>query len=287
MSSSKVVSRPISEFAMFNRHKCFVTVCARKDIVKAMRLSSYANHVIINITDPHFENDVFIDDFGMVTPQVPADLTLRFDDIEEGEDVYYQGRKLKVMEDRQAAHVARMVRNIEFPIHLIVCCDGGISRSAGVMAGILQGTGNDDSWLYTFKCPNETCARLVRKHLEISERSSDEDMNESNYNFTAVKLPNRNWCVISEYTGVVAVFADKQDAMDVCEEQDRFIFNNYSWSSERMCWVSKSGNTELRMNDRNTRWTAVDVETGTSDESDFPTSAVSGLVTKIERADVR
>ena len=47
----------------------------------------------------------------------------------------------------------------------VVAGDGGVRRSAGVAAGVLAATGNDDSEIFRRKCPNSTCRRLVMEAM--------------------------------------------------------------------------------------------------------------------------
>ncbi len=98
-------------------------------------------------------------------------LELLFDDVEDGEDAWW-GRPLVPMDRAQAALVADFVASEDLAEALVVSCDGGISRSAGVAAGILAATANDDSELFRRKCPNSTCRRLVME--AVAERLEDD-----------------------------------------------------------------------------------------------------------------
>lgn len=91
-------------------------------------------------------------------PNIHRKLYLTFDDIEEGERVSYGGRALKAISPIQARTAAAFADVSE---ELVVTCAGGISRSAGIAAGILAATGGDDSIVFRMKCPNMTCYRKV------------------------------------------------------------------------------------------------------------------------------
>ena len=102
---------------------------------------------------------------GEEPPQIPVGATrclqLFFDDIEEGERAAWGGRRLVPMAKAQAKEVADFVCSEETAQTLVVACDGGVSRSAGIGAGILAAMRADDSAIFAQKCPNATCRRLV------------------------------------------------------------------------------------------------------------------------------
>lgn len=95
-------------------------------------------------------------------------LELLFDDVEDGERASW-GRPLEPMGKGQAKAVADFVWDgasaMDLAHLIVVACDGGVSRSAGVAAGILAATGNDDSEIFARKCPNATCRRLVMEAM--------------------------------------------------------------------------------------------------------------------------
>ncbi|TGY58777.1 hypothetical protein E5335_07760 [Coriobacteriaceae bacterium] len=111
--------------------------------------------------------------------EVPAGaarhLELLFDDVEDGEHASW-GRPLEPMGKDQAMAVADFVWDGALAMDLaglvVVACDGGVSRSAGVAAGVLAATGNDDSEIFRRKCPNSTCRRLVMEAM--AERLEDD-----------------------------------------------------------------------------------------------------------------
>lgn len=92
-------------------------------------------------------------------PSAHRVLRLVFDDEEEGTTHTYHGRTLRAM-SRLQAHAAALFADLtEGP--LLIHCEGGVSRSAGVAAGLLAATGGDDTRLFRERTPNATCRRLV------------------------------------------------------------------------------------------------------------------------------
>lgn len=108
---------------------------------------------VIAIQDPGSEESKL--------PNAHRVLRLSFDDIEEFErgTACYGGRYLEPISKMQAQAIAAFVDVTEGP--LLVHCDGGVSRSAGVAAAIIEATGGDASGVYREKTPNATCHRAV------------------------------------------------------------------------------------------------------------------------------
>ena len=94
-------------------------------------------------------------------PNAHRVLRLSFDDIEEFErgTAFYGGRYLEPISEIQAQAIAAFADVTEG--QLLVHCEGGVSRSAGVAAAIIVATGGDDSAIFKEKCPNMTCYRMV------------------------------------------------------------------------------------------------------------------------------
>ena len=96
-------------------------------------------------------------------------LYLFFDDVET--DVFGM-----VKEDAKHIHkfIDKWIDKVE---KIIVHCGAGVSRSAGVCAGILKGLYNDDTQIFDNPryCPNMHCYRLV-----VEEFLSEYDENEAN-----------------------------------------------------------------------------------------------------------
>lgn len=120
------------------------------DICRAARTSA------IVIVTPGEEDD------APTLPRIRRKLYLTFDDIEADEHVAYGGRTLEAISPLQARAAADFADTSE---ELVVTCAGGISRSAGIVAGILAATGGDDSIVFRTKCPNTTCRRLVMRAM--------------------------------------------------------------------------------------------------------------------------
>lgn len=91
-------------------------------------------------------------------PHIRRKLYLTFDDEEEGMTNSYGGRLLVPMDRMQALAAAAFA---DVSDELVVTCAGGISRSAGVVAGILAATDGDDFEVFKTKYPNATCRRYV------------------------------------------------------------------------------------------------------------------------------
>lgn len=104
------------------------------------------------------------DDDAPTLPNIHRKLYLTFDDIEADEHVSYGGRTLETISPLQARAAADFADTSE---ELVVTCAGGISRSAGIVAGILAATGGDDRELYRTKYPNATCRRLVMHAMGV------------------------------------------------------------------------------------------------------------------------
>ena len=87
-------------------------------------------------------------------------LNLSFDDVEDGDKSisWEDGQKIRNF-------VNKCIRsNIEL---LIVHCEGGVSRSAGVCAAIMKAVTGDDMDIFSDPhfCPNMTCYRTVLNAL--------------------------------------------------------------------------------------------------------------------------
>lgn len=132
--------------------------------------------ISINSTDEHLLfSELEIPDESVV-------LSLRFDDITEDTynemmeecPEYVSSHKLKLMNKIDARKIVDFVNAFWAKnVRLIVHCDAGVSRSAGVMAAILKYKTGDDSEVFNSKmyCPNMWCYRLVlnefyRRELE-------------------------------------------------------------------------------------------------------------------------
>ncbi len=117
--------------------------------------------VFISITDPRLgDNPIFRN------PHIKATLRLKFDDVDGNHD------KLLFdeipMSKTQAKEIADFVIEWKNKVELIVVhCEAGISRSAGVCAAIMKYITNDDMQIFgnCYYCPNMFCYRLVLNAL--------------------------------------------------------------------------------------------------------------------------
>ena len=88
-------------------------------------------------------------------------LWVKFEDTADPESDY-------AISTKNADNIAKFVKNLDEDIkHIIVHCEAGISRSAGVAAAILKHYTNDDSAIYDNPrfVPNNLCYRKVLEAL--------------------------------------------------------------------------------------------------------------------------
>ena len=90
-------------------------------------------------------------------PQVKSFITLAFDDVITYHENYYP------IDERQARKIAKFVMRYKNSVEqIVVHCDAGISRSAGVAGAIAKYLNNDDNKFFmTPYCPNMTCYTKV------------------------------------------------------------------------------------------------------------------------------
>ena len=93
-------------------------------------------------------------------------LRLQFHDVER-DDVAGMSHGLRPMTPQQAERVARFADAAKGP--LVVHCEAGASRSAGIAAGLLVlNPESDEAGLYRETCPNATCqVRVMRAALRL------------------------------------------------------------------------------------------------------------------------
>lgn len=88
-------------------------------------------------------------------------LSLQFDDIEPGD---YEEKYFVLMTKEDAKKIADFVNLLRHDVNtIIVHCDAGFSRSAGVCAAIMKAITGDDTKIFNNKKfgPNMYCYRLV------------------------------------------------------------------------------------------------------------------------------
>ena len=107
--------------------------------------------LIISITDVGSENAKFANN-----PNIISILRLKFDDVDYDEP--------NVMSRFQAAKVVEFVNNfIDCVEEIIVHCEAGVSRSAGVCAALMLIVNGDDTEIFSKArfYPNRVCYRYV------------------------------------------------------------------------------------------------------------------------------
>ena len=147
-----------------------VTVMSRFDAV----FYCYNPHpepvVMISVSDPHRQ---YADaPFCSEVNNVRRVLSLCFADANQpGPDIYgYDARVEDLMRDEDAAQVAELLRT--YPdTDVIVHCDAGISRSAGIAAAVLKHTTGDDSSIFEngLYDPNLWCYQKTLAALTAAE----------------------------------------------------------------------------------------------------------------------
>lgn len=143
-----------------------VTVMSRANAVRYCRQKNPEPTAIISISDPYmgYADEPFCSEEN----KIRGILNLRFADADgAGIDVY--GRNVEesdLMTDEDARKVARFV-NENRDIYILVHCDAGISRSAGVAAAILKHYTGDDTAIFKSGrfYPNMWCYRKTLNAL--------------------------------------------------------------------------------------------------------------------------
>lgn len=120
---------------------------------------SYGPHLepsaVISISTPY---EVYRDKiYPSIYNKIAAVLPLVFDDVDGGKDC---------MTEEDAQKIATFVKRHEDK-KIIVHCDAGVSRSAGIVAAIMKYYTGDDSRIFDSPryCPNMLCYRLTLNAL--------------------------------------------------------------------------------------------------------------------------
>lgn len=121
------------------------------------------NTAIISITD---KSTPFVHIDEVVRTTASSILFIRFNDNEEGEE--------GCITDLDAELIASFIKN-NTDKHLIISCDGGVSRSTAVGAAALKLMYDNDMeiWSNGMTCPNKTVYKKVMKALGIEIDAED------------------------------------------------------------------------------------------------------------------
>ncbi len=132
---------------------------ARKESFKRNRPDT----AIISITDHRLSFNTFAN-----ARWIKSVLKLKFDDVTE------DGAFGFCITDEDAAAIRTFIKSVEDKVQrLIVHCEAGVSRSAGVAAAITKALHGDDMPIFnsTQYCPNMTCYKkvLLAFFVEVDE----------------------------------------------------------------------------------------------------------------------
>lgn len=144
-----------------------ISVVSRSEVIRYCHMAHDAPAVIISISDP---NMIYTTrPFCSVENRVIAILPLTFCDADKpGKDIYgNDADEFDLMSEEDARKVVQFV-NLHVEKHIIVHCDAGISRSAGVGAAISKYVTGDDSVFFNSGryYPNMWCYRKTLNAFE-------------------------------------------------------------------------------------------------------------------------
>lgn len=156
-----------------------ILVMSRRDAERETHKKNNPNTAIISITDIYNPKSRLLN-----VDWLRDVLRLKFDDEEEGLNSIQQWHTEAIRQ------FVEHINNQDVPI-LIVHCEAGISRSAGVAAAIGKFLFNDDSFVFNDGkfCPNMKCYREVLNTFmcDLSEQEIQEKINK---NISAWKKKN-------------------------------------------------------------------------------------------------
>jgi len=147
-----------------------VTVMSRDDAIRYCHKWHETKTVMISISDPYMA--YFSAPFCSSTNNVLAIQRLYFTDADKpGRDVYDREVDEKDLIGDGDARLVKRLLKLYPDTDVIVHCDAGISRSAGVAAAILKAKTGDDTQIfnnYKYR-PNMRCYRVVLDELVSGE----------------------------------------------------------------------------------------------------------------------
>lgn len=142
-----------------------VDIMSRREAIAYSKDEGILKTVIISITEPNVPDIVFADN-----EQIYRVLSMHFADSEENFATSIQ--------PEQARRIVEFVLNVKDNVEsILVHCEAGQSRSAGVAAALMLWLNGDDSpvWNDTFRFyPNQRCYDMVLEAIrEVDELHKD------------------------------------------------------------------------------------------------------------------
>ena len=133
-----------------------VLVMSRKEAERYSHSPHDEESAVISISTPDEHYDMNI--YSSIYNGIKRILRLSFDDVDNGSFAMTEG---------DAASIAEFVEENKDKT-IIVHCDAGISRSAGIAAAIMKHYNGDDTPIFNSRlyCPNMLCYRMVLEKLE-------------------------------------------------------------------------------------------------------------------------
>lgn len=133
-----------------------VLVMSRKEAERYSHSTHFDESAVISVSTPDEQYDMNI--YGSIYNGIKRILRLSFDDVDNGSLAMTEG---------DAASIAEFVEENKDKT-IIVHCDAGISRSAGIAAAIMKHYNGDDTPIFNSRlyCPNMLCYRMVLEKLE-------------------------------------------------------------------------------------------------------------------------
>ena len=139
-----------------------VICLSRENLIKFSKRSNLDSFIICSITDVDKE------DISLENIAASSILFLKFDDVEN------QNGGIP-MSSNQAKEIANFIVSNQDK-DIIISCNGGVSRSAGIAAAInLFINDNISIFMNSHKCPNRLCFDLVLEQLTTANQSINKE----------------------------------------------------------------------------------------------------------------